>query len=77
MAIVDDLEQIAPLLGVQRLRPPIVDDQQPGAFQRRQQPRQPALAARGGEFGEQPRGSPVEHREPFAAGLVSKCTGEP
>jgi hypothetical protein len=26
--VVDDLEQIAPLPGVERLRPPIVDDQQ-------------------------------------------------
>ena len=35
VAIVDDLEQIAALLGVERLRPPVVDDQQAGAFERR------------------------------------------
>ena len=39
VAIVDDLEQIAALLGIERLRPPIVDDQQPDAFERGQQPR--------------------------------------
>jgi hypothetical protein len=46
--VIDDLQQVAPLLGGQRLRPPVVDDQQPRALQRRQQPRQPALAAGGG-----------------------------
>ena len=35
VAIIDDLQQIASLLGSERLRPPVVKDQQPGAFQRR------------------------------------------
>ena len=46
VAVVDDLEQIAALLGIERLRPPIIDDQEPDAFERGQQPRQAALAAR-------------------------------
>ena len=46
VAVVDDLEQIAALLGIERFRPPIVDDQQAGAFERGQQPRQAAFAAR-------------------------------
>ena len=47
VTIVDDLEQIAALLGVERFRPPIVNDQQAGAFERGHQPRQPAFAAPG------------------------------
>ena len=45
VAVVDDLEQIATLLGVERFRPPIpgsspgTDDQQTGAFERGQHPR--------------------------------------
>jgi len=32
VAVVDDLQQVAPLFGGQRLGPPVVDDQQPCAF---------------------------------------------
>src|SRR6266851_1368872 len=64
-AVVDDLEQIASLLGVERLRAPIVDDQQAGAFERGQQPRQAAFAPRLGEVAEQTSGAFVEHREAF------------
>ena len=46
VAVIDDLEQIAALLGPKRLRPPVVDDQQPDAFERGQEARQAALAAR-------------------------------
>jgi len=35
VAIVDDLEQIAALVGVERFRPPIIDDQQAGTFERK------------------------------------------
>src|SRR4051794_38179346 len=72
VAIVDDLEQIAALLGVERFRPPIVNDQQAGAFKRSQEPGQPAFAARLGEIGEQARGALIEHREALAAGLVAE-----
>ena len=77
VAVVDDLEQIATLLGIERLRPPIIDDQQPDAFERRQQPRQPAFAARLGEIVKQPGGAFVEHREAFAAGLMAKGASQP
>ena len=36
VAVVDDLEQIAALLGIERFWPPIIDDQQPDAFGHRQ-----------------------------------------
>ena len=39
VSVVDDLEQIAALLGIERLRPPIVDDQEPDAFERSEERR--------------------------------------
>src|SRR5208283_1324618 len=32
VAVIDDLQEVAPLLGGQRFRTPVVDDQQPGAL---------------------------------------------
>src|SRR5260370_16025919 len=77
VTVVDDLEQVAALIGVERFRSPIVDDQQPDAFERGHQPRQPALAARLGEIGEQARCTLVEYREALAAGLVAESASQP
>jgi hypothetical protein len=77
VAIVDDLEQIAALLGIERFRPPIVDNQQAGAFERVHQPREPTFAARLGEIGEQAGGALVEHRKALAAGLVAESASQP
>src|SRR5271156_7051032 len=33
VTVLDDLQHVAPLFGGQRLRTPVVDDQQPGALQ--------------------------------------------
>ena len=77
VAIVEDLEQITTLFGIERFRPPIVDDQQAGAFERGHQPRQPAFAARLGELGEQARGALVEHRKALTAGLVAESASQP
>src|SRR5437868_9170445 len=77
VAIVEDLEQITTLFGIERFRPPIVDDQQAGAFERGHQPRQPAFAARLGKIGEQARGALVEHRKALAAGLVAESASQP
>src|SRR5689334_2161697 len=77
VAVVDDLEQIAALLGIERLRSPIVDDQQADAFERCQHPRQPAFAARLGEIGEQARSALVKDREAVAAGLVAESASQP
>jgi hypothetical protein len=37
VAVVDDLEHIAALLGIERFQVPIINDQQPDAFERGQQ----------------------------------------
>ncbi len=75
--VVDDLQQVASLLGVQRLRSPVVDDEQAGALQASHQARQPSLAARGGEVGEQAWCSTVEDGEPITAGFMAQCAGKP
>ena len=53
VAVVDDLEEIAALLGGERLRSPIVDDEEIGTLQRGHQAGQAAFAAGLGEIGEQ------------------------
>ena len=53
VAIVDDLEQIAALLCVERLRSPIIDDEQSCTLERTEEPRQTSFAARLGKIGEQ------------------------
>ena len=77
VAVLDDLQQIALLLGGQRFRTPVVDDQQTGALQRCQHAWQPALATGSGEFGEQPRRALIQHREAFPAGFVAERAGQP
>lgn len=49
VAVIDDFEQIPALLGGERLRPPVIDDQQLCAFQGCEHPGQPAFAACRGE----------------------------
>src|SRR5665213_4181180 len=49
IAVIDDFEQIAALFSTERLRSPVVDDQQPDAFECCQQARQATLAARLGQ----------------------------
>ena len=43
VAVIDDFQQIPPLLARQRLWTPVVDDEQARAFQRGQQPCQPSF----------------------------------
>ena len=77
VAVIHDLQQVAPLLGGERLRPPVVDDQQAGALDRSQHPWQPALASGGGEVGEQPRRPLVEDGVALPARLVAEGASKP
>lgn len=67
VAVVDDFQQIAALFGSERFRPPIIDDQEPDAFERGHQTRQTSLAAGLGKIAEQAAGALVEDRETVAA----------
>lgn len=77
VAVIDDIEEVASLFGIERLRPPVVDDQEPDAFEHRQEARQAALAARLGQVAKQPIGALIEHGEAFAAGFVAESAGQP
>jgi hypothetical protein len=59
------------LFGIEWFRPPMVDNEQAGAFERGHQPRQPAFTASLGEIGEQARSALVEHREALTASFVT------
>ncbi len=53
VAVVDDLEQVAALLGIERLGPPVVDDQQADALQASSSAAAGGLRRARGEVGEQ------------------------
>jgi len=77
VAIIDDLEQIAALIGGERLGPPVVEDNEIGALERVHQAQETAFAAGLGEIGEEARGSLVEHGEAVAAGFIPEGAGQP
>ena len=57
VAIIDDLEQIATLIGAERLGSPIVDDDEIGSLERVHQTQETAFAAGLSEIGEEARTS--------------------
>lgn len=77
VAVLDDLQEVAALLGVERLRPPVVEDQQVEAGQGAQRPGIAAIGARQRQGGEQPRRAVIADGEVLAAGLVAEGAGEP
>ena len=77
VAIVDDLKQITTLVGGERFRSPVVEDEEIDALERGDQARQTAFAARLGEIGEQAGCSLVEDGEAVPASFVAERTGKP
>ena len=77
VAVFDDLEQVAALLGPERLEAPVVEDQQLDTAERAHQTRVAAVAAGEREIGEQPGHALVEDRAVVAAGLVPEGAGQP
>src|SRR5665213_703645 len=75
VAILDD--EVTPLLGVERLRPPVVEDQQPDARQLAQQLGIASVAAGEREGGEHPGDTLVEHGAVLPACLLAKRAGQP
>ena len=78
VAVLDDLQQVALLLGQQRFRTPVVEDEQIDAAElphqlgvagRRRGPVANAANSRGDAL--------IEHREVFPAGLVAERAGQP
>ena len=78
VAILHDLQEVAPPLVVELLRAPVVEDEEIDAGERLEQLRVAPVAAREREDGEQPRGAMVVgDREVLAAGLVPERAGQP
>ena len=77
VAVLDDLQEIARLDVRERLRPPIIEDQQLHAGERTQQSAVARIAASDAEIGEQARDAQVENRYVLTARLVSEGAGEP
>ena len=72
VSLFEDFEEIMARGGVERLQPPIVEDQQIGATQRAKQSGMPAIAARQGEVLEEFGNAMIEHRAIVAAGAISR-----
>jgi hypothetical protein len=77
VAIFENFQEVVTGTGVERLEPPIVEDQQIDTAEPAQQARMAAVAARESEVIEQPRNALIEHRAIVTAGLVAERGGEP
>ena len=77
VALFEDFQEIVPGGGVERLQPPIVEDEQVDAAEIAQQPRMAAIAARQREFLEQPRHALVEDGSIVPACLMAERGGQP
>ena len=77
VAVVDDLHQVAPLIGGQLDHGPVVQDQQTRAGQGLEGARLTAMQPRHRQLVEQPRQPLVEHRDAVAGGLVAERASNP
>ena len=77
ISVLDDLQQIAALLGVQRLGAPIVEHQQIDAGERVQMFCVSSVTAGEREGGEQARHAVIEDGQVFPAGLLAEGASEP
>jgi len=73
MAILDDLHQIAPLVGGEPFRPPVVEDQQVGLDQGTKQAREATVTVGEFQVGEQPRHASVDNRVAVPTCLLGEC----
>ncbi len=77
VAVLDDFQEIAGLVGAERLRSPIIQDEQFDAGERSQQPGVARIAMRDGEVGEETGNAGVENGQVFPASFVAERAGEP
>ena len=77
MAIFDDFHEIAPLAGGEVIGAPIIEDEEIDLDQHPEQPREPTVAVREFEIGEQARHAGVVDGVAVAAGLLRQRTGQP
>ena len=77
VAVLDDFEEIARLVGRERFGSPIVEDEQFDARQGAQEPGVARIAMGDGQIGEEPGHAGVENGDVFSASLVAERAGEP
>ena len=77
VAIVDDLEEVAPLIGRQIGEAPVVEDEEFDAGDGLEQASMAAVAACQRQRIEQPRHAMIEHRAIVSAGLVRQRASDP
>src|SRR5215203_1291396 len=77
VALFDDLQKIAPLVGPERLEAPVVEDEQADLAEPLHQPAIAAVAAGERELGEQLGDALIEDGAVVATGLVAERAGEP
>ena len=75
VAVLDDLEEVAPLIVGERFGSPIVEDEQVDPFKRLQQPRISTVTAGEAKGREEPRRPVVGDGEVFAASLLAEGAG--
>ena len=75
IAVLDDLHQIAPLVGGEPVRAPVVEDQQIGLDQGAEQAGEATVTVGKFEIGEQPRHAGVQHRVAIPARLLGERAG--
>ena len=77
IAVLDNFEHVVALLGSERLKAPIIEDQQLDAAEGAHQSRVAAIAAGEREIAEHPRHALIEDRAIVAAGLLTECASQP
>jgi len=77
VTVVEYLQHVVTSCGIERLEPPVVENEQIGASERAQQALVAAVAASKCEVCEEPGNALVEHRAIVAAGLVTKGRSKP
>ena len=72
VAVLDDFKEIARLVGGERLRAPVIEDEQLDAGQGAQEPGVARVAVGDGQIGEEPGHAGVENGHVLSAGLVAE-----
>ena len=76
VTILDDLKEIAPLVGIQGLGSPIIDDEELGSGDRSEHASISPITPRQGECCEQTGRSVIDDREIVTAGFVAERAGQ-
>ena len=73
VALFEDFQEIMARGGVERLQPPVIEDEKVGSAEIAQDARMASITARQGEVLEQAGYALVENRPIVATGFVAKC----